>query len=329
MFEKIGQKVYNWAISSNPWTNVYGFARSLLAIAMAITLVFNEAQIFFRPVAGADVYPNCSGNISIFCMVPNDYFSLNFVKWIVFILLLVIASGWRPNVTGIIHWWIAYSMQVSAVTIDGGEQVAAVLTLLLIPITLTDHRTWHWQKAKDHADLYSNKFVYFRIIALCSLIAIRVQVAIIYFHSSIAKMYEPTWIDGTAVYYFLQDPMLGMNSFFLQLVKPILTSPAVVILTWGTLLLQIFLFGALFASRKYWKYYLVVALLLHETIAIMLGLISFSIVMTGALILYLNPVNNEFKFIYKIKKYFNSVGLSRIRKKFITENDPMLDIRKR
>lgn len=65
-------------------------------------------------------------------MVPNDYMYLNIIKWLAIVLLIIIASGWRPRFTGIIHWWICYSLQNSALTLDGGEQVSAVITLLLI-----------------------------------------------------------------------------------------------------------------------------------------------------------------------------------------------------
>ncbi|MFC4077208.1 sporulation-delaying protein SdpB family protein [Salinithrix halophila] len=295
----IGQRVYNWAISNDPWTNVYGLARSLMAISLAMTLILNEARILFLPAAGQEEYPQCKGNISVFCMVPPDYFYLDIVRWLAIVCLIVVATGWRPRITGMIHWWISYSVQVSAIELDGGEQVAAVLTLLILPIVLTDRRKWHWEKGEEKG-LYSDRSIYSRIVALSSLMAIRVQVAILYFHSSVAKMFEHTWINGTAVYYFLQDPMLGLNSFFLYLSKPILTSAAVVVPTWGTLILQLFLFGALFAPKRYWKYFFIAALLLHEVIAVMLGLISFSIAMIAALILYLRPIEEEFKYLNRL-----------------------------
>ncbi|MCM3269766.1 hypothetical protein M3691_13315 [Paenibacillus elgii] len=314
MFRKIGVFACKLATSVNPWTNVYGLARSLLAIAMVLTLSMNDARVFFRPSSTSMIYPACKESISMFCMVPNDYLYLNIVRWIAVILLLIVASGWKPKITGIIHWWIAYSMNVSALTLDGGEQVNAVLTLLLLPVTLTDSRGWHWQKY-DSSEKPIDQIISKRIIALISVFAIRFQIAILYLHSSIAKLFEPTWLDGTAVYYFLSDPMLGLPPFFLRLVNPILTSALVVIPTWGTLILQMLLFGALFAPKNHWRYYLIAALLLHETIAIMLGLVTFSISMSAALILFLVPVEREFEFSQKyIKILIKNIKVNILKK---------------
>lgn len=295
MFKKINTFAYNLGISNNPWTNVYGFARTLLALSLLLTLSLNNAEILFRPAAGIAEFPSCGNNISIFCLVPNEYVYLNIIRWICVILLLLVASGWRPRITGIIHWFIAYSLQVSAITVDGGEQVNAVLALLLLPITLTDSRKWHWQ-SPNPIEVNSEKEIFKSIIAIVTLFVIRFQIAILYLHSTIAKLFSAEWVDGTAVYYYLADPMLGLPPLLFNLVKPILSSPFVVVATWGTLLLQICLFGALFAPKKYWNKFLLLALVFHESIALMLGLISFSITMCGALILYLRPIEQEFNF---------------------------------
>lgn len=314
MFNKIGRYAIQLAVSSNPWTNVYGLARTILALAMAMTLAFNDASIFFRPISGKETYPICEGTGSLFCTVPSDLTYLNILRWLCVLVLLLVASGWRPRITAIFHLWIAYSMQVSAVTLDGGEQVDLVLTLLLLPIALTDSRKWHWTKTGNNPCALSGKTINQRIIAIVSFHAIRFQIAILYLHSSIAKLFEETWIDGTAVYYFLQDPMVGLPPFIWNLVEPILTSSAVVIPTWGTLILQMFLFGAFFAPKKHWKYYLVAALFLHELIAVMLGLISFSMSMSAALILYLIPFERNLDLFKKLGFIF-----IKRREAFLTE----------
>ncbi|MGG0219812.1 sporulation-delaying protein SdpB family protein [Bacillus mycoides] len=302
MFEKISNNLLNWVNNNNPWTNVYGLARTLIALSTALTLGLNRTEIFFRPGAGNSDFPNCENTYSAFCLVSNSYLNLTIIKWIFVILLLIIASGWRPRYTGIVHWYIAYSFQTAATTIDGGEQVAAVITFMLIPLTLTDNRKWHWYKP-DNKVLDTKSYIY-RIIALVTIWAIRIQVAILYLHSTIAKLGNSEWINGTAVYYFLQDHMLGLPNVLLNLISPILTSKYVAMATWGTMVLQIMLFAALVAPKKHWKYYLTLALLMHETIAVMLGLISFSMVMTGVLILYLRPAEKPIKSLYKAKEIF-------------------------
>lgn len=299
MLQKIGVYAYNLAVSSSPWTNVYGLARTLLALATALTLSINDANTFFRPSSSSMTYPNCEGNISIFCVVPTDYLYLDIVRWISVILLLVVASGWRPRITGVIHWWITYSLFVSALTLDGGEQVGAVLTFLLLPITITDPRKWHWKRDDNSIDI-SDKQLSMRIISHVSIIAIRFQVAILYFHATIAKLFSHEWVDGTAVYYYMNNPMLGLPSYLYKIVEPVIASSMVVVPTWGTLILQTLLFAAFFTPKRYWKYFLFIALVFHETIAVMMGLISFSITMSAALILYLRPSEEDFIILHKL-----------------------------
>ena len=139
MLNKYSEKILKTIKNSKPWTNVYGLSRTLIALSLLITFIFNDIYNLFRPVAGLTEYPVCSNyEISVFCLLPAEYLPLT--KWLVIILLIVIASGWRPRYTGILHFWIASSFQNTAATLDGGEQVATVLTLLLVPLTILDNR---------------------------------------------------------------------------------------------------------------------------------------------------------------------------------------------
>ncbi|MGM0843696.1 MAG: sporulation-delaying protein SdpB family protein [Bacillota bacterium] len=283
MKNEINSRIQNF----NPLTNVYGLARSFVALGTLITLLFNPTDTLFRPIAGVDNYPSGVGTISLFNLVPSDMLFLTAVKWIFIACLIVIISGWRPRYTGILHWYISYSFHTAAATLDGGDQVAVVIAFLLIPITLVDRRKWHWKNASLNNEIE-------KVIASVPYFFIRLQVAIIYFHSTIAKLFNEEWRNGTAVYYYLNDPMLGLNNQLLYFVNPILEGPLVVLPTWGTIILQFALFAALFASKNTWKYYLVSAIVMHEIFALMLGLTSFSITMIGAIILYLRPLDQPF-----------------------------------
>lgn len=101
MLDKLDAKIFKWLNRRNPWTNVYGLARSLIALSTLLTLLINDAEIFFRPTSDTNIYPNCfNTTISIFCLVPSDYFYLNIARWVCIILLAVIVSGWRPRIKG-------------------------------------------------------------------------------------------------------------------------------------------------------------------------------------------------------------------------------------
>ncbi|MEC1670694.1 sporulation-delaying protein SdpB family protein [Bacillus mojavensis] len=294
MLENIKQTITGWD-ERNPWTNVYGLARSIIALSSLLTLLVNHPSLIMKPASGISSYPACKMNFSLFCLGENNYMMLNLVRWICIAILVLVVIGWRPRITGILHWYVSYSLQSSLIVIDGGEQAAAVMTFLLIPITLTDPRKWHWSGRPDDAE---GQRTIGKITAFISYFVIRLQVAVLYFHSTVAKLSQQEWVDGTAVYYFAQEKTIGFNGFFQELTKPFVTSPFVVIPTWGTLLVQIVIFAALFAPKKHWRLILIIAVFMHEIFAVMLGLISFSIIMAGILILYLTPIDSTFQFTY-------------------------------
>src|SRR5262249_3889924 len=175
MLTALGNRARRWAGSIDPWTNVYGVARTLLALGTALTLAFSHSNAVFAPVIGVARVPICDGmaRIGFFCWFGGHHLEL--ARWVAVALLLVVASGWRPRLPGLVHWWIAFSFQASATLIEGGDQATAILALLLVPVTLLDARRWHWQPAP--AGEPGERDASCRLVALTALLVIRVQVA--------------------------------------------------------------------------------------------------------------------------------------------------------
>jgi antimicrobial peptide system SdpB family protein len=289
MLTQAGKFARRWIEGEQPWTNVYGVARSLLATATALTLVFSHSSSLFRPATGIDDVPVCTGarGASIFCLVPHGHLEL--ARWAAVVLLLVVASGWRPRVTGVLHWWVSLGLFSSAVMVDGGDQCAAVLTLLLVPVTLTDPRTWHWQKMPARVD---EKAV---LVARGALALVRLQVAGIYFHASVGKLAVEEWANGTALYYWLLDPSIGAARWLSALIRPLLLCSAfVTLLTWSVLVLELLLFLGLVMPKPRRNALLIAGIALHAGIMVVHGLISFGLTMVGALVLYLRPFEQPF-----------------------------------
>ena len=136
-----------------------------------------------------------------------------------------------------------------------------------------------------------------RLLALSALFVIRLQVAGIYLNSSIAKLAVTEWRDGTAVYYWISQPIFGAPGWLHGLLIAVAaTSLGVIAMTWGSLFLEFSLAIAIVMPRRSWKYLLVGGILFHGFIALMMGLLSFSTAMAAALILYLRPVDEPFSF---------------------------------
>ncbi|WHI59704.1 HTTM domain-containing protein [Mammaliicoccus lentus] len=268
-------------ISYNPWTNVYGLARSIIGLAMLLTLIFNSTNTLM-------IMPENVCNLTVptaFCLVSDTGITFELVRYVFIIILLLVVIGWRPRITGILHFYIAYSLHGNAILIDGGEHIASVITFWLIPITLCDSRKWHWEKV----NVIDKKYISKKLIPLIFFKFIEIQVAIIYINAAIARLNNPEWVDGTALYYFLTDTLLGYPTYQAWILEPLLTSNIVAILTWGTTIIEFILFAGFFASQKNKIYILTAGIILHLGIALVIGIVTFSMVMIGSLILYLYP----------------------------------------
>lgn len=263
-----------------PWSRTVGVARSILAAATLITLLFNDPRFIFAPLGlrASDVLSGSLSRMSLFAL-----FDLQPARWIGVAVLLLVISGWRPRVTGLLHWYVAVSFNAAAVVIDGGDQVCTVLSLLLVPVTLCDPRKWHWQPAPCRNEETLGAF-----FSRSALVVIRGQVALIYLVAAIGKFKVTEWVNGTAVYYWFTHPIFGVADFRERLLQPIITNPwGVVALTWGTLALEISLAMALVGPQTMRRRLFVVGVVFHAGIIAVHGLASFGLAMIAALVLYL------------------------------------------
>lgn len=81
-------RLVSYFTGSNPFTNVYGLARSVLALGTMLTFLFSNIHVLFRPASGINSIPLCqgiAGKISLFCLLGNN---LELAKWIVIIILV-------------------------------------------------------------------------------------------------------------------------------------------------------------------------------------------------------------------------------------------------
>lgn len=276
-----------------PWTNVYGLARSVLAMGTLLTLLAHGTETLFglagRSVAALGAALPLS-RFSLFELTPVAY--LPAARWCAILALSAVVTGWRPRITGVLHWWVSLSFSLSCGIIDGGDQVTTVIATLLLPVALTDPRKWHWSAAPE---LNTQAGHAAALLARSAFTVIRLQVAAIYFHAAVGKLGVAEWVNGTAAYYWFTHPVFGLNQSLLPILVPVLASPwGVVLFTWGAMLIEVALFTGVAARRRWWPALLAVGLAFHFAILIIHGLVSFFFAMAGALILYLRPRQQTF-----------------------------------
>jgi antimicrobial peptide system SdpB family protein len=257
--------------------------------------------------------PFCDGirQVSIFCTAPRS--ELPLLRWVCVALLLIVASGWRPRLTGIVHWWICVSFQVSALLVDGGDQVAAVLTLLLLPITLTDGRRWHWSAPLRRP--MSQGEAHRRLWAAAGHALLRLQVAGIYFHAAVGKLAVPEWKDGTVMFYWGTHEAFGAPAWFQPIWRPILVHGwTVAMLTWSVILLEMSLSIAALIEKRYQRVLMWAGIAMHLGIIVVHSLPSFGLIMVGALTLYLHPLTVELAWPSRLRDVAVRLGEQFVRR---------------
>ena len=301
-------RLNDWALQwaqTNPWTNVYGCARSLLATGTLLTLLFNGPAVLFPTIEGEAVNTTIElftgvFEYNFFLLLGPDYF--NAFRWLAIAFLIFTAAGYYPRFTAIIHWWIAVSFPLISTAVDGGDQITANLCMLLIPICLLDKRKNHWS-----TDTQANKNPFARLIAISTCWVIRLQVAVIYLHAATGKFGVEEWVNGTAVYYWFNHTFFRMPEWIEPFLQPLLTySLPVFLMTWGAMVFELILFLGLTMPQKQRALLLKAGLLFHFFILLIHGLISFYFAMAAALVLYLRPWDKPFNvsvFNFKAVRY--------------------------
>lgn len=276
-------------IRTAPWGSGLGLARTILAMGSIGTLILTPSRILLAPTADGVRPPLCAGlgDASLWCVTGGDHAGL--AKIVAIVLLTVVASGWRPRFTGVVHWWVSWSMIISFSSQDGGDQVTAVITLLLVPVTLTDPRRWHWRPAPARP-LISTA----RVIGYTGLLLIWLQVAGIYFVAAVAKFGVTEWADGTAMYYWFRNSTFHVPGYLQPVTDALVQNGAgVTALTYGSVAVELLLGLAILLPRRIKILMLPIGLLLHDSIALTMGLTSFDFAMSGALLLYLLPIGYQ------------------------------------
>lgn len=193
---------------------------------------------------------------------------------------------------GVIHFWIGYSIQNSFTSIDGGEQVTAVILFWLMLFSLFDNRINHWHHSKSESKTGD-------AVGWAILLIVKLQISYLYLNSTVTKLKNKEWIDGTAVYYYLNDSLYGLSNWLYDILSIFIETPVIALVTWSTLIIQLTLAGSIFANQDFKNFIFIIALLMHEIFALFMGLVSFSLIMLSVLIIYLKPINIKSEALYE------------------------------
>lgn len=292
--KSINEKIKEFSILNFPYTNVIGLARSVLAFGTMLTLLTNKSSVLIQRSSEGDLFnpmlnPLAPLNkFNFFLLFGIEYFFI--MKILAIAILVIVITGYFIKVTSLLHWWLSISFFFCSSVIDGGDQITAILTFLLLPLCLTDMRNNHWEITKPYSSTLT-------IVGLSSVYLIKLQIAIIYFHAAVGKFDVEEWSNGTALYYWFNHSFFGASDNLIPYINFSLSNSWIVtVLTYGVLVFEILLFLCLLANEKVRRMFLFPAILFHFLIIVFHGIFSFFFAITAGLILYLLPIYKPLKF---------------------------------
>lgn len=259
--------------------------RTLLAVAQA-TVVLLTPWRFLTPslVGDENGGPSCGGvgALAITCVgEPESTFGLVGTT----VVLALVASGFFPQITAILHAYVSFSIATSFGLPDGGEQIAQIFSILLIPLSFVLPWLNGWRpKASARGGWMRHESI--QGIVVATWVFARLQFAFVYLESGISKLATEDWLNGSAMYYVFRDPSFGATGILGDLALWVTDSPlGTAAISWGTIIGESMIGVLLLVGRKLARRvaFILIALL-HVGIIAFIGLWSFGLIMIAVAI---------------------------------------------
>jgi hypothetical protein len=188
--------------------------------------------------------------------------------------------GRFPRVATLISLFCFLFEETTTMIGDGGDNIMRILLFyMLFMLSCPPALENKWK----------NYLVFFHNVAV---IAMYVQICVLYFTSGAAKLHGDLWLQGTALYYITHTEVYGTSSLWLL---SLLKNPVVVGL--GAYLTIIYQIGFTFMlfNRAHFLW-VILGIFLHMGIGVVMGLTSFSIAMIS--IILFTVTDREWRSLY-------------------------------
>lgn len=241
-------------------------------LGLTLSLLFTSSNLLLGR-AGEARTQACDMTFGVNAYCVGD---VELVRWVSIGLFTLVLAGVRLWVVLLPAAYLAWSFSSYNLMLEGGDQIASNLSILLLPFLLTVGGGR--PQARPSAQV--------RAVAVrVSVWLIRLQAVLVYGQAAVDKIRRPEWYDGTAMYYWARDASLQQGepgwSLMQQLTQFQFFTNA---LTWGVILLEATLAAAILMPRRTRGALFVVAIGFHAGIAVYYGLVTFGLAMTGLLI---------------------------------------------
>ena len=123
--------------------------RTSIALATLVSLVATPGHALLVETAATPSGMNCTGvrGVSLWCVVGGSGGPLLLAQAVSVVVLVAVMIGYRPRWTCVPHWYVTFSFAVSLPAANGGDDIAQIVTMLVVPLCLGDERAWQWRRA--------------------------------------------------------------------------------------------------------------------------------------------------------------------------------------
>jgi antimicrobial peptide system SdpB family protein len=185
---------------------------------------------------------------------------------------------------------------------EGGDQINMILTLLIIPFCFANH----------NLNGFQCNFIKNNLFLKLNLIAIKIQLSILYLQASIEKIYQKDWNNGTAMYYWFNDSLFGSNEFFKIIFGFLFENNfSLFLITWLVIFFEFFFSISIFMKQKVKYFFFVIAFTFHLLIFLIHGLGTFCLSMTAGLVLV--HFNHQISFKQNIEIIKKSINIKNLK----------------
>lgn len=207
--------------------------------------------------------------------------SLNLPIHLVLVLLLVLLT---VGIGGRWIMWLAWILDMGFIqrdfAVNFGADVVCSLFLFYMLFTQSCERLSVVNLIRPKKTFKKSDFVTSALIRM-----MQIQLAVIYAYTGFEKLKGGTWWDGTALWNVMANPqMVAFDMSFLRHV-PLL----IVAVSFSTMIFEIY-FPAAMLNAKVRPWWFLLGLGFHMGIAVLMGLMPFSLAMLSAYFLFMNPL---------------------------------------
>ena len=257
-------------------------ARSVLASSTFLVLLLNPTSVLLHDPSLVGTTPSsCTGIASAgaFCLAPDNLGEL--VRWLLVAMCIPTLLGVMPAVSAPLHAYAAFSLASNTVGIEGGDYLETTVSVVLAVVCCTDRR-WNGWRPRDTA-LRQRR----NIPAHVLLLALKLQLAYVYLEAATVKQAHPIWADGSALWYWVQQPNFGARSEVREFLEWVLSHGTILhAATWGVIVTEYVLAVSVLAARSRTPRLLTLgaSATLHLVFSMVLGLVTFEISMLGSML---------------------------------------------